>query len=195
LTKSSKRKSRLYAGILVIGLVLGVVLALGLAGFIPDNSVPELMLLRDTGGGCCVMHNVKVGGTIASRFGGMLMKVGGTASASSPNGPQLGRHTNGQYLSLIGVTVSNSSAMAVKGLVVNENMDGVTLPVLVTQEAYYVLVSSQTIPVNAYVSVTGLLTVYWASPYNNANDCSPFDCSNLLLQIQVSQFTVLYQGS
>lgn len=205
--QSLKNRGKHGVGLVLIGLVLGFVLMLGTISFIPDNSIPELRLI---GGGWSgfggriargidpiSIHNQRVGSTIGDTIWRAVRQglVGNVASppASPPNGPSLVPHTNGHFFSLIDVSISNSSAITVNGLIVNENVDGVNVTVVVTQGAYYVLQSSQTVPAKAYVTVTGLLTVYSISPYGNANDCSPFDCSNLLLQIQVTQFTVLYQ--
>jgi hypothetical protein len=177
-----------YLSLVLIGLITGVALELGLTAFFPtSNLIPQLSLVPDTG------------------RGGVRMAVGrcagGNCGASSISKNCAGNcHASGiskgrNIFSLIDVSLTNSTPISVNGLVVNEIVNAGTLPVLVTQDAYYVLQSSQQIPTNAYVAVTGTLTVYSISPYDSAQVCSPFDCSYLLLQIQVTQFTVLYQGT
>lgn len=183
--KGKKGKYAVY-GFFLIALVVGAGLTLTVVAFIPDSSIPTLSLVRDVGGGGVAVHNQKVGGTVGFTIEKALQKVGGTGFTSG------GR---GHMLELVDPSISNGEPITVNGLVVAEQINGVGVPVLVTQDSYYLLQTSQSIPPKAYVTVTGSLFVYSVSPYDTATDCSPFDCSYLVLQIQVSQFSVLYQGT
>jgi hypothetical protein len=185
MVKLTKRK---YAGIALIGLVVGAVVMLALMP--GGNAVPELSLVRDPQTNEIRITAWEKVGTIIpiSRMNCMTFLP---LCVASGFGGGVGQRN---ILELVDPSVVNGAAITAKGLVVGEQIDSLNVPVLVTQESFYVLQSSQSIPAKAYVTVTGTVTVYSTTPYV-ANACSPIDCSYLVLQIQVSQFTVLYQGT